>query len=100
MIKNDVKNISIKKAAFINAAANYSCVILQLGFSAVLARILLPEDYGVIGVMTVFTTFFSVLANMGIGTAVIQNKELSDYDVSNIFTFNLYIAIGLSQYIN
>ena len=96
MIKNDVKNISIKKAAFINAAANYSCVILQLGFSAVLARILLPEDYGVIGVMTVFTTFFSVLANMGIGTAVIQNKELSDYDVSNIFTFNLYVAVGLS----
>lgn len=95
--KNDVKNISIKKAAFINAAANYSCVILQLGFSAVLARILLPEDYGVIGVMTVFYhVFFSVLANMGIGTAVIQNKELSDYDVSNIFTFNLYIAIGLS----
>ena len=46
MIKNDVKNISIKKASFINAAANYSCVILQLGFSAVLARILLPEDYG------------------------------------------------------
>ena len=84
MIKNNVKNISIKKAAFINAAANYSCVILQLGFSAVLARILLPEDYGVIGVMTVFTTFFSVLANMGIGTAVIQDKELSDYDVSNI----------------
>ena len=96
MIKNNVKNISIKEAAFINAAANYSCVILQLGFSAILARILLPEDYGVIGVMTVFTTFFSVLANMGIGTAVIQNKELSDYDVSNIFTFNLYIAIGLS----
>ena len=96
MIKNNVKNISIKKAAFINAAANYSCVILQLGFSAVLARILLPEDYGVIGVMTVFTTFFSVLANMGIGTAVIQDKELSDYDVSNIFTFNLYVAVGLS----
>mgnify|MGYP000022467239 CR=1 FL=1 len=93
--KNDVKNISIKKAAFINAAANYSCVILQLGFSAILARILLPEDYGVIGVMTVLPRF-SVLANMGIGTAVIQNKELSDYDVSNIFTFNLYIAIGLS----
>ena len=29
-------------------------------------------------------------------TAVIQNKELSDYDVSNIFTFNLYVAVGLS----
>ena len=72
------------------------CLLYTSGFSAVLARILLPEDYGVIGVMTVFTTFFSVLANMGIGTAVIQNKELSDYDVSNIFTFNLYVAVGLS----
>ena len=70
-------------------------VILQLGFSAVLARILLPEDYRVIGVMTVFYHVFSVLANMGIGTAVIQNKELSDYDVEYIH-FNLYVAVGLS----
>lgn len=88
--------MSIKKAAMINAAANYSCVILQLMFSAILARILMPEDYGIIGVMTVFTTFFSVIANMGIGTAVIQNKELDNGDISNIFTFNLYVAIILS----
>ena len=42
-----------------------------------------------------YHVFFGA-ANMGIGTAVIQNKELSDYDVSNIFTFNLYVAVGLS----
>lgn len=90
------KEISIRRAAAINAAASYSCVILQLAFSAVLARILNPSDYGIIGVMTVFTTFFSVLANMGIGTAVIQNKELDKDDVSNIFTFNMYVAVGLS----
>lgn len=91
-----MKDISIKRAAIINAAASYSCVILQLMFSAVLARILLPEHYGILGVMTVFTTFFAVLANMGIGTAVIQNKELDKEDISNIFTFNLYIAIAFS----
>lgn len=91
-----MKEMSIKRAAMINAAANYSCVILQLMFSAVLARILHPEDYGVLGVMTVFTTFFSVLANMGIGTAVIQNKELDKDDISNIFTFNLYVAVVLT----
>ncbi len=94
--KNDVKNISIKKAAFINAAANYSCVILQLGFSAVLARILFTGGLRGNRCNDRFYHVFSVLANMGIGTAVIQNKELSDYDVSNIFTFNLYVAVGLS----
>lgn len=91
-----MKEMSIKRAAMINAAANYSCVILQLMFSAVLARILQPKDYGILGVMTVFTTFFSVLANMGIGTAVIQNKDLDNDDVSNIFTFNLYVAVVLT----
>lgn len=91
-----MKEISIKRAALINAAANYSCVILQLMFSAVLARLLLPEDYGIIGIMTVFTAFFSVIANMGIGTAVIQNKDLDSDDISNIFTFNLYVAVVLA----
>lgn len=89
-----MKEISIKRAALINAAANYSCVILQLIFNAVLARILSPSDYGVITVISVFTTFFTVAANMGIGPAVIQNKELTDNDISNIFSFNFYVAIA------
>lgn len=52
-----MKEISIKKAAMINGAANYSCVVLQILFSAVLARLLTPENYGIISVVTVFTTF-------------------------------------------
>lgn len=91
-----MKEVSIKKAALINGGANYACVLLQVLFSTVLARLLTPEDYGIISVVTVFTTFFSVLANMGIGTAVIQNKKLDDNDISNIFTFNIYAAVLLA----
>ncbi len=91
-----MKEISIKKAALINGAASYTCVLLQLVFSAVLARILLPEDFGIIGVMTVFTTFFTILVNMGMGTAVIQDKTLDNNDISNIFTFNIYAAFVLA----
>ena len=60
-----MKEISIKKAALINGAANYSCVILQILFSAVLARLLTPEDYGIISVVTVFTTFLQYHENGG-----------------------------------
>lgn len=89
-----MKDISIKRAAFINASASYICVFLQLVFNGILARMLTPEDYGVVAVVTVFTSFFTVLSNMGIGPAIIQNKELTEDDISNIFSFNFYAAIA------
>lgn len=88
-----MREISIKRAAMINAAASYSCVLLQLVFNGILARMLSPDDYGIVTVVSVFTTFFTVMSNMGIGPAVIQNKELTDEDISNIFSFNFYAAI-------
>lgn len=88
--------MSIKKAAIINAASKYIKIILQLIFTAILSRILTPEDYGIVAVITVFTTFFSTFSDMGFGTAVIQNKDLSDNDVNNIYSFTVYISFGLA----
>lgn len=88
--------ISIKKAAFISAASKYSAIFLNLVFTAILARILSPEDYGIVAVTAVFTTFFSLFADMGIGAGIIQNKELSRNDVDGIFTFSVKTALVLS----
>lgn len=93
MIKND--SSSLKQAALINAASKYATVIINLLLTAILARILTPEDYGVVAVTTVFTNFFSIFADMGIGAAVIQNKELSENDTNNIFSFTLRLGIVL-----
>ena len=38
--------------------------------------------YGVVAVVTVFTTFFSIFSDMGLSTAVIQNKDLGKDDVN------------------
>lgn len=89
-------NVSVKKAALINAASKYSIVILNLLFTAVLARILTPEDYGVVVVAFVFTSFFQIIADLGLGSAVIQNKELTQDDVNNIFSFTFRLAVILS----
>ncbi len=90
-----MKEITIKRAAMINASASYLCVLLQLVFNGILARILSPSDYGVVAVISVFTSFFTVLANMGMGPAIIQNKELSESDLNNIFSFNVYVAVAI-----
>lgn len=87
---------SIKKAVYINAAARYSTLFLGLLFSAVLARILTPEDYGIVAVTVVFTTFFSLLSDLGLGAGIIQNKELDQEDIGHIFAFSLRLALVLA----
>lgn len=93
--KTIIEQSSLKQAALINAASKYATVIINLLLSAVLARILTPEDYGIVAVTTVFTNFFSIFADMGIGTAVIQNKELTEEDTDNIFSFTIKQGIAL-----
>ena len=51
---------SIKKAVYLNAAARYSTLVLRVLFNAALARILVPEDFGIVAITAVFTTFFSL----------------------------------------
>lgn len=88
--------MSMKKAAFINAGSKYIAIIINLLFSIILSRILSPEDYGIIAVTTVFTTLFTVLANLGAGPAVIQNKTLSKQDINSIYTFTFLVSIALA----
>lgn len=85
--------MDIKKAAFINAIGKYSVVILQLFVSAILARILSVDDYGVVAVVTVFVTFFTTISSLGFGTAIVQNKELDDEDINNIYSCTVYLGI-------
>lgn len=87
--------MTIKKAAFINAIAKYSKIFLSLIVSAILARLLTPEDYGIVAVIMVFTTFFITISDMGFGAAVVQNKELSQNDINNIYSFTVYISLFL-----
>lgn len=87
---------SIKQAAWINAAARYSTLLLRTLFNAVLARILVPEDFGIVAITAVFTTFFSLLADMGLGAGIIQNKELTRNDIGGIFAFSLRLGIVLA----
>lgn len=87
--------MEIKKAAIINAAGKYTRIILSMLVSAILARLVSPGDHGIIAVITVFTTLFATLSDMGFGPAIIQNKELTEEDVGHIFSFTVYVSFAL-----
>lgn len=53
---------------------------VALVVSIILARILTPEDYGIIALITVFINILNVFVDSGLGTALIQKKNADDVD--------------------
>lgn len=69
--------------------------IVTFTVSIILARILAPEDYGTIALVTVFTNIMQVFVDSGLGTALIQKKEADELDFSSVFYFNILICCAL-----
>lgn len=90
-----MNNLGLKKGILVNFIAKYSNVFAQLIITSILARLLSPSDYGIISVIMIFIVFFNLLGDMGIGPAIIQNKDLQEDDISNIFIFTIFISIVL-----
>lgn len=63
--------------------------------SIILARLLDPEVYGTVALVTVFTTILQVFVDSGLGNALIQKKDADDLDFSTVFFFNLFVCICL-----
>ena len=78
------------------ALAKYSVVGVSILVGAVLARLLTPEDFGIIAIVMVFITFFNILSDFAIGPAVIQNKSLSKKDIQSVFSFSIIISLILA----
>ena len=69
--------------------------IVTFVVSIVLARLLAPEAYGKIALITVFTTILQVFVDSGLGTALIQKNDSDDLDFSSVFYFNFVVCIIL-----
>ena len=99
-------NNNIKKKTITNLIWRFAerCGAQAVTFivSIILARIIGPEEYGVIALVTVFTTILQVFVDSGLGSALIQKNDADNLDFSTVFYFNifwcfiLYIAMYIS----
>lgn len=60
--------------------------------SIVLARLLDPNVYGTIALVTIFTTIMQIFVDSGMGNALIQKKDADDLDFSSVFYFNIVMC--------
>ncbi len=69
--------------------------LVQFIVSVILARILEPEAYGTIALITVFITILQVFVDSGLGNALIQKKDADDIDFSTVFYTNICFCFTL-----
>jgi O-antigen/teichoic acid export membrane protein len=71
--------------------------VLVLVTMAVLARLLSPEQFGIVGFATLVTAYLSVLKDLGLGAAVIQRQEDVEESAQTVFVLNLLIGAVLTS---
>ena len=69
--------------------------VISFVVSVVLARLLAPELYGSIALVTVITSVLQVFVDSGMANALIQKKDTDDLDYSSVFYFNLVFCLIL-----
>ena len=83
---------SLISGVFWSAVDRFAVVALQVVFEIVLARLLLPADYGLIGMVAVFIAIAQVFVDSGFMNALIQKKDRTETDYSTVF----YTSVGIA----
>jgi O-antigen/teichoic acid export membrane protein len=69
--------------------------IVQLAQFAILARVLSPEDFGIMSMITVVIVFSQVFSDMGISSAIIQRQDINKQQLSSLYWLNLMAGVGV-----
>ena len=94
MQEESLKQKTIKGVGW-SAIDNIAGYAVTFFVGLVLARLLTPDDYGLIGIVTIFTTICDCFIRAGFGTALIRKKDVTDIDYSTAFICNLSTSIIL-----
>ncbi len=72
--------------------ANYA---IRIGSLVVMARLLTPKDFGLVGMVTAFTGVLMMFRDFGLSAATVQQVEVSEEQVSTLFWINVAFGLGL-----
>lgn len=75
-----------------NALERFSLLGVQLICTFILARFLKPDDFGIIGMLIVFTTISNTIIDSGFVQTLIREKDVSEREYSSVFYFNVFVA--------
>lgn len=81
------------KGVIWSAVDRFSAQGIQFVFSILIARLLVPEDYGVIAMIGIFLGVSQSFIDSGFGTALVRKIDRTETDFSTVFYFNIVVAV-------
>jgi len=87
-IQTDLRSKSVRAAVFTWAAGS-SDFILRIVSTAILARLVLPEQFGLVMMVTAVTAIADQFRDLGLSTATVQRKQIGHQEVTNLFWINV-----------
>jgi len=86
-IRANLKRKSVRGAVFM-ASGNAADILVRFGSIAILARLLLPEDFGLIAMVMAITSILDGFRDFGLSAATVQRPDISHRQVTNLFWVN------------
>jgi len=92
MSETSLRNTTIKGVgwSFTDSILNQGITFL---IGVVLARLLSPEEYGIIGILMIFIVISESIVNSGLSSALIRKQDVTERDFSTVFVTNLVLSL-------
>jgi O-antigen/teichoic acid export membrane protein len=84
------------RGGFVSVAMQYGNGALQIIAAVVLARLLAPEDFGLVAIVTVLTSFAPLLVDFGLGDATVQRSKITREQVNSLFWLSTGIGLAVT----
>ena len=94
MPEDSLKDKTVKGVGW-SAIDNVAGYAVSFFIGIILARLLSPEDYGLLGLIGIFTAICNCFIYSGLSSALIRKKDVTDDDYNTVFIFNLVMSIVL-----
>lgn len=78
------------------AFAQGTSFVLRMGSLMVLARLLSPKEFGLVGMVTAFTGVLNLFRDFGLSTATVQRGHVTDEQISTLFWINILVGVILA----
>jgi len=84
------------RGGFVSVAMQYGNGALQIVAAVILARLLVPEDFGLVAIVTVLTSFAPLLIDFGLGDATVQRSKITRGQVNSLFWLSSGIGLAVA----
>lgn len=95
-VRNDLRGKSVRAATY-TWATGLADFVLRIGSTAILARLVLPAEFGLVMMVMAVTAIADQFRDLGLSSATVQRKEISHEEVSNLFWVNVLAGVVITS---